>query len=495
MTQLLDPRGMFSSDDINVIEFAAFEAKMEAAGMPPLVIHVFHYYYNLLLAGATGYITDDEVSPATALPDYEALDDRYAAAGIGVLDKVVVIKLNGGLGTSMGMDGPKSLVTVKDGLSFLDITVKQILRLRAEHDVRIPLVLMNSFNTRQATEDALAQLDEFEQEIPTGFLQHKVPKVWVKNQRPVDWPQNPEKEWCPPGHGDIYPALVTSGILDKLLDQGYEYAFVSNSDNLGAVLDPQILGYFAEERLPFLMEVANRTLADRKGGHLARRNDGQLILRESAQCPPDEQERFQDINHFRYFNTNNLWIHLPTLRTVLEERNGVLGLPLIRNEKPVDATRPDSPRVFQLETAMGSAIAVFEGAQAMRVPRSRFVPVKKNNDLLALQSDVYRLTPEHHLELNPKRTAGEPRRPPLIELDDDFYGLIDDLQLRFPHGAPSLVECTSLRIEGDVQFGQNVTLVGDVHLRNTGAEPMFIEDGACIEGTHVDGVTSDQAGG
>src|SRR5438105_1204399 len=83
-----------------------------------------------------------------------------------------------------------------------------------------------------------------------------------------------ELEWCPPGHGDIYTALVTSGMLDALLDAGYEHAFVSNSDNLGAVLDPRILAWFAAERIPFLMEVADRTEADRKGGHIAQRPGG-----------------------------------------------------------------------------------------------------------------------------------------------------------------------------------------------------------------------------
>ncbi len=107
---------------------------------------------------------------------------------------------------------------------------------------------------------------------------------------PAYWPESPAKEWNPPGHGDLYAAISTSGTLDQLLEGGYEYAFVSNSDNLGAVLDTEILGYFAEERLPFLMEVAHRTRADRKGGHLAQLENGQLILRELAQCPPDETQ-------------------------------------------------------------------------------------------------------------------------------------------------------------------------------------------------------------
>jgi len=243
-----------------------------------------------------------------------------------------------------------------------------------------------------------------------------------------------------------------------------------------------ILGYFAEERLPFLMEVAYRTAADRKGGHLAQQANGQLILRELAQCPPNEVGDFQNIERYPFFNTNNLWLHLPTLHRVLEERDGVLGLPMIRNEKAIDPTRPETPAIYQLETAMGSAIAVFEGAQAMRVPRSRFVPVKTSGDLLVLMSDVYVLNEEFAIQLSPQRHAGPPRRPPLVELDASNYQRISDMQLRFPYGAPSLLNCTRLTINGDIRFGRNVVLEGDVLLSSNGAGPVHIGDGECIIG-------------
>ena len=483
MSQLLNYEDLLLDESTYAFEFRQFAAKMNAEELPDLVIRSFHYYYNQLRNGATGYIGGDDVQPVRAIPDYEALDDRYAAAGEAVMDKVVMLKLNGGLGTSMGMDGPKSLLEVKDGLTFLDITVHQIMHLRETLGVRVPLLLMNSFSTAAATEAALAQYDDFTQDVPFGFTQNKVPKVDKATLEPAVFPTDPTKEWNPPGHGDLYTAIVTSGMLTQLLAAGYEYIFVSNCDNLGAVLDPAILGYFAEEKLPFLMEVASRTAADRKGGHLAQRQDGQLILREVAQCPPDELDRFQDIEFYRYFNTNNLWIHLPSLERVLAERDGVLGLPLIRNEKTVDPTDPKSARVYQLETAMGSAIAVFPGAEAMRVPRSRFVPVKKNNDLLILMSDVYELNPDYTIQLSPRRTAEPPRRPPLVDLDEQHYKFIDDLKLRFPHGAPSLMECTRFRLEGDIRFGRDVVLSGAVNLVNTDPTvPLHVPDGARVNG-------------
>ena len=463
-------------------QFAPFGVKMRAEGLPELMIHVFEYYYGQLVAGATGEIPAAEALPVDSLPDYATLGEQTREVGIATLDKTIMLKLNGGLGTSMGMNRPKSLLRVKGDKTFLDITVLQLRELRRRYDVRVPLVLMNSYNTHQESLDALNRHRGFNQDIPFGFLQHKEPKVWKDDLTPATWPDDPEKEWCPPGHGDIYAAMETSGILSTLLDAGYEYAFVSNSDNLGATLDPAILGYFAEQQLPFLMETAIRTKADSKGGHLAQRPDGQLILRESAQCPDAELDEFQNIELYRFFNTNNLWVHLPTLHNVITERAGVLGLPLIRNEKPVDPTDFDSPRVYQLETAMGSAIAVFAGAQALTVPRSRFLPVKNNTDLLVLLSDVYELTPEYGLALAPRSDGRQPATAPLVQLDEQYFKLIEDAQIRFPHGAPSMVDCTALRVDGDVRFGKRVKLTGDVHLRNEGAAPLFIEDGAILHG-------------
>ena len=454
--------------------FAPFAEKMKQEGLPDLMIRSFQHYYNQLLAGETGFITNKEAGPVQTLPDAEKMA-HYHDAGVAALDKTVMLNLNGGLGTSMGMTGPKSLLPVKGEMTFLDIIVNQAIYLRRTYSARLPLIFMNSFNTQQQTDEALDEYTDLTQSVPFGFLQHKEPKILVDSMEPAEWPADRGKEWCPPGHGDLYSALLTSGMLDQLLDAGFEYMFVSNSDNLGATLDLDILGYFSQEELPFLMEVADRTQADSKGGHLAQRPDGQLILREVAQCPPEELESFQNIEHYTYFNTNNLWVHLPTLERITAERDGILGLALIRNEKPVDPTQPDSPRVYQLETAMGSAIGIFEGAQAVRVPRTRFVPVKKNNDLLVLLSDVYRLSDSYNMELTCKKQ-------PLVNLDPAYYQLIGDMQARFPHGAPSLVNCTALRVVGDVHFGKEIVIEGNVEIVNEGSEPMYIADGTILRG-------------
>jgi UTP--glucose-1-phosphate uridylyltransferase len=346
--------------------------------------------------------------------------------------------------------------------------------------VRLPLVLMESFHTKDASEAILADYPQFDQDLPLRFFQHRVPKVFVHDLSPASWPLDPEKEWCPPGHGDLYAALAMSGMLDEMLDAGYEYAFVSNADNLGAVVDARILGYLGERQLPFLMEVVLRSASDIKGGHLASRPDGQLILREVAQCPADELPSFRDTERFRYFNTNNLWLHLPSLRAVLVERQGVLGLPLIRNTKPIDPADPSSPKVYHLETAMGAAIEVIPGAEALVVPRSRFIPVKTTNDLLLLWSDAFQLAPDYRLMPANRGSGFVTSVPPKVELDERYYWVVDDMRARFPYGAPSLVDCLEFTVTGNIYFGRNVTIRGQVHIANERETPLWIPDGAVL---------------
>jgi len=447
-----------------------FLVRMQAEALPELFIETFRHYYALLVAGDTGLMPESEIKPVRELPDAEALPAALSRLGEAHLHQAVFIKLNGGLGTSMGLQQAKSLLKVKDDLTFLDIIARHALH---HH---IPLALMDSFNTRADSLAWLRRYPDLGGDIPLDFVQNKAPKIRQDTLAPVSWPENPALEWAPPGHGDIYTALVTSGMLDILLAHGYKYAFVSNSDNLGAALDTTILGYFVDNQLPFMMEVADRTESDRKGGHLARRkSDGQLILRESAQCPDEDKSAFQDVARHRYFNTNNLWIHLPTLKRVMTERNGILGLPMICNSKTVDPRDPASTPVYQIETAMGSAIAVFEGARALRVPRSRFSPVKTTNELLAVRSDAFILTDDYRVALHP----GRKRRTVVVDLDPKFYKLIDQFDARFPAGSPSLLHCDKLTVRGDVIFGKDIALEGEVEIINEDADPyIFDEDQA-----------------
>ncbi|BBO78186.1 UTP--glucose-1-phosphate uridylyltransferase [Desulfosarcina widdelii] len=452
--------------------------KMQDENLPQLVIDHFKHYYDQLVAGQTGNLPETEIEPIETLPEMEKLGtDQRVAAGERAMHRAAIIKLNGGLGTSMGMQKAKSLLQVKNGLSFLDIIVRQALALDAEP----PVIFMNSFSTQDDTRKALSGYSHLKrQPVPLDFLQHKIPKVSARDLGPMHHADNPHLEWCPPGHGDLYPALLSSGMLDRLLKAGYAYAFVSNADNLGAVLDPAILGYFVESGLSFMMEAADRTDADKKGGHLARMKSGGLVLREIAQTPEADVRTFQDIRRHKFFNTNNVWIHLPALKKILARKKGILGLPMIRNRKTLDPRDPDSLPVYQLETAVGAAISVFDKVGAIRVPRRRFIPVKSTNDLLALRSDHYVLTSRYRLVPNPKRKTD---RRVQIRLDPAYYKSIDQFEYRFPCGAPSLLECESLTIDGDIRFGNDVRLKGGVELLNENDGTYDMEPHRSLEGT------------
>jgi UTP--glucose-1-phosphate uridylyltransferase len=447
--------------------------KMRAEGVADIAIGAFEHYYRQLEAGETGLMPESSIEPARDLPDLDDLPHDPGAER-EALRKAIVLRLNGGLGTSMGLTGAKSLLEAKDGLSFLDIIARQVLALRERYDAELPLVLMDSFSTREDSLEALAHYEALDVGLQLDFLQSKEPKLRVDDLSPVEWPDDPALEWCPPGHGDLYPSLVATGMLESLLERGFEYAFVANSDNLGAVLEPRILAWLRAERIPFLMEVTDRTEADRKGGHLAcRREDGRLVLRETAQTPEEDLEALQDIDRHRYVNTNNLWLDLRALDAAMRERDGVLGLPMIRNEKTVDPADKSSPAVYQLETAMGAAIEVFEGSRALRVPRTRFAPVKTTDDLLALRSDAYRLTGDARVELVPDQV-------PVVTLDSEHFKILRDFEARFPAGPLSLRECERFAVEGDVRFGAGVVARGSVTVRQDGDGQRVIEDGAVL---------------
>ena len=431
--------------------------KMVAAGVDEVAIQTFEHYHRLLEHGETGMIPENTIEPVgmDALADVEVDDDVAAEA----LRHTVVIKLNGGLGTSMGMERAKSLLCVRRGLSFLDVIARQVLHLREEHGATLPLIFMNSFRTSADTLAAVARYEGLEVEgVPLEFLQNKEPKLLEKDLTPVSYPKDPDLEWCPPGHGDLYTALRGTGLLDRLIELGYRHVFVSNSDNLGAVPDPRVAGWFAASGAPFAIEAVRRTPSDRKGGHFARRKaDGRLVLRETAQTPDADAEALADLERHRYCSTNNLWFDLAAMKHTLDVRDGILGLPLIRNVKNVDPGDPRTPKVVQIETAMGAAIEVFEGAQLIEVGRDRFVPVKTTNDLLVLRSDVYDLGQDFVLDLAAEEI-------PYVELDTDHYQLVREFDKRFPEGAPSLQKATSFKVGGDWTFGHGVQVVGDVAL-------------------------------
>ena len=436
---------------------AAVMAKAEAGGAHAAELAALRRRLRQLGEQQSGRLPGEVLEPLGDLPRLDELPEPLPGQAGDVLDRLVIVKLDGGLGTSMGLSGPKSLLEVKPGMSFLDVIATQVLALRERHRARLPLVLMNSAATRGPSLDALRRYDGLRVPgVPLDFLQGREPKIRAGDWLPVRWPADPELEWCPPGHGDIYTALAASGALDALLGAGLRYAFVSNSDNLGALADARIAAWLAAQQVPFALEAVRGTPADRKGGHLAR-YQGRVVLRETAQVP-DGDTSFTDVGRWRWYNTNNIWIDLRALAGLQAADPAAPDLPLIVNRKTVDPRDPASTPVIQLESAMGAAIGSVPGARAIHVPRSRFAPVKTTDDLLVIRSDAYQLTSDG--QMSP--SFDDPG--PVVTLDKDFYELLPGFEQRFPAGAPSLRRCRQFEVEGDVTFGAGVIAVGDVRV-------------------------------
>ncbi|MCF8029930.1 MAG: UTP--glucose-1-phosphate uridylyltransferase [Desulfohalobiaceae bacterium] len=454
--------------------FRPFLDKMQQEGLPAQVIEQFRSYYRTLLDSrqSVGTLAEDEIRPVGEkdVPSQENLGGEQERIGRDHLQQTVMIKVNGGLGTSMGMPHAKSLLTARPGYTFLDIILLQA------RSLDISLLLMDSFHTREDVVQYWERQGVPPENRPRSFVQHKFPKV-SQNLEPASRPERPELEWNPPGHGDVFAALETSGCLDELLEQGKRYAFISNSDNLGSAVDPGILGYMVQQGYFFLMEVAERYPRDKKGGHLALSPEGNLLLREIAQCPESDLDSFQDVHRHRFFNTNNIWIDLYRLKAFIRE-NGLPQLPLIVNPKTLDPRDETTPFVLQLETAMGAAIGCFPDSSALKISRDRFMPVKKTSDLLAVRSDCFILDSFYKLSPNPERDL-----PPIhIELDGKFYGKVDHFEARFPHGPPSLLACESLSLSGDILFDRDVRCKGRVEVVNNSPLQQVVQAGSELSG-------------
>lgn len=441
---------------------SAIEARMISAGLHGIVIEDFLSRTWRVHEGETGLIDfstignldADEIMNLESLP-VPSLDGAPVKA---ILKQVVVIRLNGGLGTSMGLNGPKTLLPVREGMTFLDIILNQLEILRRRSGVNVPLLLMNSFSTDGATRRHPG-IETINHGLASTFLQNRVPRLNAGSLLPIG-DGTCREDWCPPGHGDIFLALRVSGLLDALLAKGIRYAFISNGDNLGATFHSGILLWMREQGLEFVSEVTPKTPADIKGGVLVRhRPTGRILLLETAQVPPERKADIEDVSRFPDFNINNLWVDLEALSSRLNR--GPLDLSLIVNPKDASGTR-----VLQLESAMGAAIGQFSRAGVIRVPRSRFAPVKNCSDLLVRRSDACILDESGALVLHPDRHGVEP----IVSLDDTYKN-IQDFERLVPV-VPSLRSCRSLTVKGSVLFNAPLHLEGDVFIENPTRVPL-----------------------
>ena len=451
---------------------AAVVAKAEAGGVRAVEVAALRRRLSQLSEQQAGYLPGEALESLADLPRLDELPDPPPGQARDVLDRLVVVKLNGGLhGTSMGLSGPKSLLQVKSGASFLDVFATQVLALRDRHGARLPLVLMNSAATRGPSLDYLSRYDGLRVPgVPLDFLQGREPKIRADDLRPVAWPADPGWSGARPGTATSTPRWRRPAPWRPCSAPGCATPSCPTPTTSARSPTPESPHGWPPSRCRSRWRRCAARLRDRKGGHLAR-YQGRVVLRETAQVP-DGDTSFTDVERWRWYNTNNIWIDLRVLRELQAADPAAPALPLIVNRKTVDPRHPASTPVIQLESAMGAAIGSIPGARAIHVPRSRFAPVKTTDDLLVLRSDAYQLTSDGRM-----RPAFDGPGP-VVTLDKDFYKLLPDFDQRFPAGPPSLRRCRRFQVDGDVTFGAAVTAVG--HVRLVG--PYRVPDGEVLGG-------------
>eukprot|EP01114_Cavostelium_apophysatum_P000375 TRINITY_DN1034_c0_g1_i2.p1 TRINITY_DN1034_c0_g1~~TRINITY_DN1034_c0_g1_i2.p1 ORF type:complete len:384 (-),score=100.13 TRINITY_DN1034_c0_g1_i2:54-1205(-) len=376
----------------------------------------------------------------------------------------------------MGCKGPKSVLPVLTNnghsASFLDCKVQQIESLNIEYGVDVPLVLMNSFMTNDDSKKIAQKYSGRKLPIYT-CLQQKFPLMYRDTLSPVPKSSSDFDNWYPPGSGDVFATLRRSGLLDKFMAEGKEFIFVNNVENLSGTVDFKILNSLANSPHDFLLEVTDRISTDTTGGLPILYMDNKLHILEIAQIPPTEIGKF-GVTNFKFWNTNNIWVKMPTLAKKLNE--GSLDIDFTVKYRTVGGRS-----VLQVETPASMAIHSFQNTKMMLVPRSRFRSIKTTSQLLQVQSDIYEV---HNgaLVMNSKRV---PATEPLVKLGEEFRKL-DDYNKRFKT-IPKLLELDHLTVSGDVTFGANVTLKGTVIIVADTGSRIDIPDGTTLENKIIAG--------
>jgi len=448
-------------------EFTQVERLMVKQENDANQIKLFRKLYEGFVAQKNTQLNWDEISSPDeqSILSYDELEAPGDERAKKLLDKLAICRLNGGLGTSMGCIGPKSAIEVRDNMSFLDLIVTQIRSVNQRYKSKVPLVLMNSHNTDQDTKKIIKKYVR-DLQILT-FDQSWLPRLRRDSLMPVSKQKLGSESCYPPGHGDFYDSFPHSGILDQLLEEGKEWLFIANADNLGASIDLNILSYMEQTNCPFVMEVTAKTRSDVKGGTLVKTPEHALTLLEMAQVPKIHREEFKSVKKFKIFNTNNVWLNLRALKEQLEA--GGLEREVLLNKKTIQGLP-----IIQLETALGGVIQWFEGAKAIQVPRSRFLPVKKTDDLLLVQSNLFEIQ-EGVLVRNPLR---EFENLPMIRLGEYFKDF-EAYQARIEE-IPDLLDLDLLTVVGDIWFGRDIQLKGNVILVCDQGR-LHLPRGTCLE--------------
>jgi len=316
---------------------------------------------NLLTGAITAPAADDvSTLPARATPEHAELVARGEQA---IRDKQVgVIVLAGGMATRFG-GVVKATVPVVEGRSFLELKHADVRHASDRLGAAIPTYVMTSF----ATHDRIV-------------LQVRDEKLERDNSKIVCFPQMVSLRLTPngelfredgavspyaTGHGDLTFALRKSGVLGRFRRAGGKLLFMSNVDNLGATLDPAIIGAHLARGAKITAEVVRKDPGD-KGGAPAR-VDGVPQIVETFRFPPAF-----DQSSIPLFNTNTFVFDAEAI-----DRD--FDLTFFRVEKKVG-----DAKVIQFERLVGQTTA-FLPSHFLEVPRGgndgRFQPVKDPEEM------------------------------------------------------------------------------------------------------------------
>lgn len=449
-------------DDVHLDKMAKYmqvelEEMKDKHENPKELMDFFKLYKRFLRERNVKIDWDNIEHPKGKIVNYDELTECSEENKV-LLNKLAVLKLNGGLGTTMGMVGPKSAIKVKNGKNFIDLVYTQLDALNKKYGTEVPLILMNSFNTDERTKKIIKKYSDIK-----TIKQSVFPRISAENLMPISG----EEMWYPPGHGDVFITLINSGMLDELIAEGKEYLFISNIDNLAATVDLKILQYFASEDLDFCMELTEKTRADIKGGTLINYN-GILTLLEIAQVPSNKKSEFTSVRKFKVFNTNSIWIRLKALKEIDIDK---FDLDIIQNKKVVNGES-----VIQLETAMGAAIKNFPSNCGILVPRTRFLPIKTCSDLFLVESNVFE-EKNGYLSYNPNKLT---KSNPTVKLIGKNFSKITEYEEAF-ESIPDIVDLEILTVVGDVKFGKNVVLKGIVVIMSPDGSSIQIPEGSVLE--------------
>ncbi|WVZ19020.1 hypothetical protein V8G54_006342 [Vigna mungo] len=321
-----------------------------------------------------------------------------------LLDKFVVLKINGAQGRNMDLDGPKSAINISDGQTFLDMIINQIEMLNSKYGCRVPLLLFDKNDIGDTSLKVLEKYSKSSVEVHTL-------KPGESGELKLSGEHSSKEEMHPFDEAEVFRSLMTGGTLDSLLSQGKEYILVLKSDNVATIVDPNILNHLMINDIEYCMEVT-------------------------------PNQSFNLILTAMKFKLSSIFVRVLSCAVIFKHMKMWVSLRAIKRFVDADELKQEKPSVFKF---FGNVIGV-------SVPESRFFPLDVTSDLLLLQSDLYTCR-EGVLTRNPARTN---HSNPVIDLGPEFEK-ISDFQSRFK-SIPSIIELDSLRVRGDVWFGANITL-------------------------------------